>query len=105
MECGDNRAFEEFLSVDHAPNTPHLINNYLYFSTKNKAREAGEQIVAYGFNVKVKLGADGVNWLVLASQQTVPTKEYIKIVHLIFNDIANKLDGEYDGWEIEIINY
>ena len=43
------------------------------------------------FNVVVRFGADGVNWLVLAKQMAIPTKEYIEKLRLSFSDIVNEL--------------
>jgi hypothetical protein len=102
MRSDDKAAFEDFLSTDSNPEMPHLILNYSYFSSEKKAREAAERMNAQGFQVEVRRGADGVSWLALAKQVKTPTAEYIEEMRSVLEVIDKDLNGEYDGWEIEV---
>lgn len=57
---------------------------------------------ARGFAVENRLGADNVNWLVLAGHKIAPTEEAIEAVRALFESIAAEHDGEYDGREAAV---
>jgi len=48
------------------------------------------------------LGADGVNWLVLARHEAVPTEELMASMRRSMETLIAKIGGEYDGWEADV---
>ena len=79
------------------PASPNVLDHYLYFPKKNHADEAARRLRAKGWQVDVRLGADGENWLALA-KQPVKVDEEIDEVRDELESIADELHGEYDGW-------
>jgi hypothetical protein len=96
----DRMALQELKINDPNFDLPHLISNYLYFPSKDFADKSIILLSQIGFEVVIRLGADGVNWLVMASQINIPSESFIAEMRLNLENIANKLNGEYDGWEI-----
>ena len=56
-----------------------------------------------GFTAEEQLGADNVNWLVLASHKIVPSPEAVAFIREELETVATRFGGEYDGWEAEVI--
>jgi len=97
----DRTAIEQLLEVSK-PGTLHVVLHYLYFPEKRAAEEAAVELRSLGFSAEDRLGADGVNWLVLARQELVPSEEAIATARQQMEEIARRGDGEYDGWEAEV---
>jgi len=79
--------------------TPGRLAHSLYLPT----REAGEEVAATlrerGFEVVSRLGADDVNWLVLATH-LLEDPEALPTVRAELEQLAERYSGEYDGWEL-----
>jgi hypothetical protein len=54
------------------------------------------------FSAVHQVGALGVEWLVLARHEIVPTVEAIHATRRIVETLAIRHGGEYDGWEAEL---
>jgi len=78
------------------------IQYYLYFPNEQVAKEVAGILYQYGFVVEDRLGADGVNWLLLAKTRAVPTESAIAEMSAFLERIAERNGGEYDGWEAEV---
>ena len=52
-----------------------------------------------GFEVESRLGADDVNWLVLASH-VLEAPEALPALRDELEALAQRYSGEYDGWEL-----
>jgi hypothetical protein len=48
------------------------------------------------------LGADGVNWLVLARHVAVPSEALMASTRQSMETLVEKFGGEYDEWEAEV---
>src|SRR5690606_30228713 len=83
-------------------NEPRTILHYLYTPSREAARRLGEQLRQGGYQTQVRLGADGVNWLVLASHEAVLSEELIASTRDSMETLAASVGGEYDGWEVEL---
>jgi hypothetical protein len=81
---------------------PHVIEHYLYFPKETAACDAAETLRGEGYEVEVRLGADGVNWLVLASHAVLPAAATVARTTLRLEALASSLSGEYDGWEATV---
>jgi hypothetical protein len=80
----------------------HVVQHFLYFPSPAKAQRAVADIVKRSFIVQQRLGADLVNWLVLAEHHIVPKLDAIAATRALFEEIAANHGGEYDGWEAEV---
>jgi hypothetical protein len=99
---GDRLAVEELLR-NSSRNSVHKLKHYLYFPSKRAARKAAAKLREQSFGVEERLGADGVNWLVLARQDVVPSPELVATVRATLEQMATMGGGEYDGWEAETV--
>jgi hypothetical protein len=81
---------------------PHYIKHYLYFPSKLAANKAAKMLEVEGYTVKVIRASDGLTWLALAAHQLLPTNEVITGVRSHLEWLAATMQGEYDGWEVEI---
>lgn len=82
---------------------PHLTNFYLYFQSRSSAELAGVELTASGFSVVVDKSAEGYQWLCLASKRMAPQARELSSLRNKFSNLAKRLNGEYDGWETEVI--
>jgi len=78
-----------------------VIEHYLYFAEKRNAELAAGRMRSEGWEVDVRMGADGENWLALA-RTNVPTGEEIGAVREELEKLAHGLEGEYDGWGMPV---
>jgi hypothetical protein len=76
------------------------MRHYLYFPKKLDAETAGRRLRERGFSVEVRKGADGDNWLALATHGTPQNAYDVEELRDEMEALAAKLRGEYDGWEI-----
>jgi hypothetical protein len=97
----DRDAIEELRRTSNTEE-PHLVAHYLYFQRKDAAARTAVELRARGFRIEERLGADGVNWLVLARHDAIPTEKAIASVRKTLEQLAERLGGEYDGWEAEV---
>jgi hypothetical protein len=79
---------------------PQAVSHYLYFAKKPDSNLVGELLDKQDFVVTMRLGADGVNWLVHATHYVVPSSENIEKFRSELEELANTYRGEYDGWEV-----
>ena len=81
---------------------PHDVEFFLYFPTEKHALAAAMQI-GEPFAVKVDNAADGSQWLVLATQAVVPEYHRMADIRQRLESVAEKFDGEYDGWGTSVV--
>ena len=75
------------------------ISFYLYFPDRAKAVIAENELKKLGFEVECSQSYDEKNWLCLASNHLIPTYSVLTSLRKKLERIAQKLDGNYDGWE------
>ena len=52
-----------------------------------------------GFEVECSQSSDEKNWLCLASNHLIPTDSILTSLRKKLEHLAEKFDGNYDGWE------
>lgn len=97
----DKQAVAELAAVSDA-DAPHLILHYVYLPSKEAAASVASEFRSSGFDTEERLGADGVNWLVLARHVAVPTEELMAATRRTMETLVAKFGGEYDGWEADV---
>lgn len=81
----------------------HPIFFFLYFPIEENAKLAANVLKRDGFDVEVTLPSTSNRWLCLAGKEMLPLHGELVELRQWFNSIASELDGEYDGWETQII--
>jgi hypothetical protein len=78
---------------------PHEVEFFLYFPTRDAAEQAAQQIRPRGFDVNVEPGSpDSGKWLAFATKSMLPDLDEMEKIRSEFEDLAESLGGEYDGW-------
>lgn len=98
----DKSAIDELIRASKA-GVVHTVLHYLYLPSKSAAMEVAARLRAQGFTTEERRGADGVNWLVLAKHQIVPSESEMAAARQLMERLTAPLNGEYDGWEAEVV--
>ena len=80
---------------------PKAIDWYLYFSSREQADQAASTLRNDGLQVLVRPGATG-GWLALARSEQAPTEDAFADLEARLRQLAESLNGEYDGWEAAV---
>ncbi len=83
---------------------PKVVEFFFYFPTKALAEKASEEITSEGCDVTIELGDENSSWLCFATKQMIPSSEELDRLRKVFEAIAAKYKGEYDGWGTGFIN-
>lgn len=78
------------------------VRHYLYFPERTNAERAAQWFRSQGFSVDVRLGGDNENWLALVKHETPDNPQDLEKLREEMGAIAERLNGEYDGWEVEV---
>lgn len=82
---------------------PHHFDFYLYLPTEAAAREAGQRLTKRDYRVEVRPAAKGPNWLCLAKTALTPDTAPLAEIESLFTQLAQEFQGEFDGWESDVI--
>ncbi len=74
---------------------------YSYAPTEETARSMADEAEAKGFttDVRTPLPEYPHQWSVIAETHTVCSPEFVRQSDDFFQELADRLGGEYDGWE------
>ena len=73
-------------------------NFYFYFGDEATARAAVPHLEREGLVLDVRLGADDSSWLALG-RANVASEEQLDRYEERFEELAEHLEGEYDGYD------
>lgn len=76
--------------------------HYIYVPDRTNAESLAMKLRQDGFEVESRMGADEVNWLVLARHMLIPSEEAIERTSDQLTKLAESIGGEYDGWEADV---
>jgi hypothetical protein len=82
---------------------PHNFDFYLYVPSEVAARQAADKVRESEFAAEVLPGASGGNWLCRATITIVPEVAPLDEIGNFLEQVATALDGEFDGWESDVI--
>jgi hypothetical protein len=90
---------------------PTRITFYLYVPKLTDAREAADALEQRGFSIvlerPLRTASNGVqartDWGVEASRTQKPTAANLRAARAMFNGLALRLHGTYDGWEAGVV--
>jgi len=72
---------------------------YLYFHTEEKSRMAEMKLRELGFTIETLEPSGKKEWLCLIYKNVIPNSATLTSIRKKLEHIANKFDGNYDGWE------
>lgn len=98
----DESALAELAAVSETKEV-HTVLHYLYAPSSEAASSVAAELQQRGFRTEERLGGDGVNWLVLARHETIPSKELMSSIRQSMEGLVANVAGEYDGWEAEVL--
>ena len=77
---------------------------YLYFPTQQGAERAAAALRDEGYAVVVRLAADDINWLALASRESPArlSRDDLDAIEERMFALADSLGGDYDGFERDV---
>jgi hypothetical protein len=78
------------------------VRHFLYFSKKKDAEEAIKQLSSLGFSNELRKSAGDDKWLVLAIGRVSTSELAMTELRDQLEALAEKLGGEYDGWELAV---
>jgi len=81
---------------------PRIVTHYVYAPTGEAAEALTSELRCRGFRVETRMSGDGVNWLISASHEVVPTQELMGFIRSAMNELVAGYGGEYDGWEADV---
>ena len=81
----------------------HAVEFFLYFPTQAIAEQAAGQIRDGGFQVQVRPGSTGKDWLCFATKEMLPELPALQKIRIEFESLSKSLGGEYDGWGTPIV--
>ena len=87
---------------------PRLVEHFLYVPSREAGEQAAEALAAHGYaaNVEEAVATGGEEeavppWLVLASKTAVVDERSVREARDLFEGLAVRHGGEYDGWGAE----
>jgi hypothetical protein len=109
-ELNDVHALSTLLSNGADLAKPTTITHYLYVPELGDARTAVDALERRGFTVVLErpLGAAPgsavrTEWGVVASRAETPTIEHVRAARTVFEALARRYHGSYDGWEAAVV--
>ena len=98
----DELALAQLVNAGGDASSPTEIWFYVYFPTEAAARTAERELAPVGVHCEVRPAAKGSTWLVLARITALPTAANVEAESERFQALAERLGGEYDGWEAAV---
>jgi rhodanese-related sulfurtransferase len=107
--AGDQFVLSELKKAGFDLNKPTDIRFYLYIPALNDAQHAAQILREEGFNVEVRAplgplpdGSVERRYSVVANAQRVPSSNNIRLARNVFQGLALRFGGDYDGWEAAV---
>ena len=76
----------------------HGIEFFLYFPDKKSVNTAKYHLEKLGFEVDISKDESHSEWLCLATAKIIPGYITLKRFRKKFEQLAEQLNGDYDGW-------
>ncbi len=106
VPAGEDPDMQVLLQLEEAGSDlskEHSIEFFFYFPTEAQARAATGEIAGDGFEVLVEPAVEGSEWHCLVRKSMVPDHQALVDIGSRFESIADRHDGEYDGWGTEVV--
>jgi len=101
-QTANSAAREELLRSGVDPSSELPYTHYLYFSNKSDSDAVAATLTAE-FTVDVRPPGGGIDdWAVVARQTIALDAPALDRLTAQFTDVAERSNGTYDGWEVEL---
>jgi Regulator of ribonuclease activity B len=102
----DGDAIAQFAAAGADLSAPHTVGHYIYVPNRESAHSIANELTQRGFRIEERLGADNVNWLVLAIHEVIVSEALMISTRRAMEALIAKFGGgEYDGWEAEVCSH
>lgn len=98
----DSQALDQLRAAGSNLAKPHHVDFYLYLSAQSDAESAEGTLRSMGYSVTITSSENNINWICVASRTMVPTIQDLTVARGLFNSLATRYQGVYDGWEAGI---
>jgi hypothetical protein len=85
------------------PTRPHNFDLFLYLPSEAAAKTAAEKVSRLHFATEVVPGAKEGTWLCRAKIRIIPQSAPLDGIGAYFEQVAYELNGDFDGWQADII--
>ncbi len=110
-EIMDREVMAQMLQAGSDLTKPHPIYYYLYFRAKAAAEAAGAILRQEGFGVKIHPAPNPwwkrffvkYRWTCLAEKTFIPEEATVIAASQRMNALAAQHQGDFDGWEAQIV--
>ena len=99
----DQQVLDQLKAAGSDLTKPHNIEFFLYFPSEQKANEAGTQLKKEGLSIEVRGAAVSSDWLCFGKKEMIPKHSELVRLRRVFEALAKKLGGEYDGWGSPVV--
>ena len=98
---GDGLVLKQLQKLGANLSQPRDARFYVYAPTEEAANAVANELVPQGYKVEVSPAAKPTkrSWLALATKDSVINEASLSEVRKLLEEIAARLNGEYDGWE------
>jgi len=94
---------EQLRELGSYPLRPHNLDLCLYLPSEAAARTAAEKVGRLHFAAEVVPGAREGTWLCRAKIRIIPDSAPLDGIGAYFEQVAYELNGDFDGWEADIV--
>lgn len=108
-DAGDSAVIDQLRKAGSDLSRPTDVTLYLYIPAEHDARAAAASLRKRGFNVEVhsplrnSSEAASDDWGVIAQRMEVPSLGNLRKSRALFQSLATKYHGIYDGWEASVV--
>jgi len=100
---GDRQTLNAMTAHGADLSKPTEVNFYLYLPTRAAAEAAVEEVRRSGYVAEVRPPLPGYDtWLCFAIRDMLTSPEAIDLARVGFEALAQRFNGEFDGWEAAI---
>lgn len=99
----DQQVIDQLEAAGSDLNRPHKVEFFLYFPSEDIAKSAAEDLKDEDLTFEIRTAAMGPGWLCLGTKEMVPKHSELVRLRRIFEALAKRLNGEYDGWETAVV--
>ena len=80
----------------------HKIDFFFILPHQAAAEKIGESLAKEGFEVEVTESTESDDWSCCVTMKMVPELANLRALRRSFRNLAESLDGTYDGWGTEV---
>lgn len=99
----DQQVLDQLKAAGSDLNKPHKVEFFQYFPSEDVAKSVAADLKGEGLTFEIRTAAMGPGWLCLGTKEMVPKHSELVRLRRMFEALAKRLNGEYDGWETAVV--